>query len=100
MLDSILLPQKEKTMSAIINKDVTKYLTTLAKRRIKKGEGVTADDAQRYLDRVGYVGSRSFIGGLLRKPKWRSRGFTHSKIPSNHGRTIRVWLPTRKLLDA
>ena len=87
-------------MAAAITTDVKKYLTTLAKRRIKKGEGVTADDAQRYLDRVGYTGNRNFIGGLLRKPNWRSRGFTHSKIPTNHGRTIRVWMPTRKLLDA
>ena len=92
-------------MSTMITEDVnitvvvTKYLKTLAKRRLKPNRGITADVAQHDLDKIGYEGQRSFIGGILRKPNWRPRGFTHSKIKANHGRTIRIWMPTARLLN-
>ena len=89
----------EITEDTNITAVTTKYLKSLAKRRAKTNKGITADDAQKYLDKIGYEGQRAFIGGILRKPNWRPRGFTHSKIKANHGRTIRIWMPTSRLLS-
>lgn len=68
---------------------LTNHLVSLANRRTTKT--VTADDAQRILDRWNYRGRRSVIGGVLRNPTFRSVGYTRSKVPSNRDRTIRVW---------
>lgn len=68
---------------------LSKQLTSLAKRR---GTGVTADDAQRLLDRWKYRGGRNFIGGVFRSKKFRANGYTQSKLPSNKKRAIKVWL--------
>lgn len=53
---------------------------------------VTADDAQRYLNRRSYKGNRNFLGSLF-KNNFRSVGYTHSEIESSRSRTIRVWKP-------
>lgn len=52
---------------------------------------VTADDAQRYLDRIDYRGNRTVIGSVLRRPNFRPRGYTKATTPSSKHRTIRVW---------
>ena len=69
---------------------LTKHLTSLANRRV--GGTVTADDAQRVLDRWNYRGERQVIGNVLRT-RFTSVGFARSTVKSNRSRTIRVWTP-------
>ena len=72
---------------------LTRKLVSVARRN----GVVTADDAQRYLDRINYTGSRALIGAVLRN-SFTSVGNTRSKVPSNRSRTIRVWKAPRSLV--
>ena len=73
-----------------ITQKLVKHLTSLAGRRANGV--VTADDAQRVLNRWNYRGNRSFIGGAL-LGNFKSVGYTRSITPTNRDRTIRVWKP-------
>ena len=53
---------------------------------------VTADDVRYYAGRVHWKPHHSnAYGGIFRGPGWKPVGYTQSRHPSNHGRTIRIW---------
>ena len=60
-------------------------------RWVSEGEGrVTADDVRAYCANVG-IESGPWMGSVFRGKDWQHIGWTQSKDPVQHARSIRIW---------
>lgn len=74
------------------NPDFIFIVRRYAEQHSRKYGSVTSDDCRLWANSNDiYPLHHNAWGAVFRGPHWKPVGFTQSKIPSNHARTIRVW---------